>query len=100
MNSDWEQVNQLFHQALSVDLAERNRLLARINQEIMALGPVRRNATTTSREFADNRRTILGLAGPSAASTTAASPVPSTARAAERFVTLEHSLVHIDHPES
>src|SRR5688572_26519561 len=38
MNSDWEQVNQLFHQALSVDLAERNRLLARINQENPAIG--------------------------------------------------------------
>jgi beta-barrel assembly-enhancing protease len=76
--------------------------IARINQEITALGGAPRNAVTTSRAFSDTRRTVLGLAGPSGEGAGAAAGASSTIprASAGRFVAFEHSLVHIEHPAS
>lgn len=75
--------------------------IARVNQEVTALGGVRRNATVNSRAFDDVKRRVLSMPAPPAqgqlqagTGTPSAPPLPST-----RYVTVENGLLRLSHPD-
>lgn len=80
--------------------------IERVDQEVLALGGVPRNASTNSREFDDIKRYLASLPAPSGErrQTTVA---PGDRRApttpdqpSERFVTLDGSQIRISHPDN
>jgi hypothetical protein len=78
--------------------------IERVNEELDALGGVRRGSTTNSRDFDDTKRYAQSLAGPSASRPTSPSAVGTPGTAPDwpsgRYESIDNDLLRIDHPDN
>ena len=80
--------------------------IERVNQEVNALGGVRRGSTTNSRDFDNTKRYAESLAGPPSNGPSSARddrrPTSTTTpdRPSDRYVGVDNNLLRINHPDN
>jgi hypothetical protein len=77
----------------------------RVNEELKALGGVRRGSTTNSRDFDSTKRYAQSLAGPPANGSSTGDDRRATGtttpdRPSERYVGVDNNLLRINHPDN